>query len=48
MPRTTRAAARGFVDRVLNRDAGRMPLFDKPRDDEAFLEILAPEYRPVE
>jgi putative transposase len=41
MPRTARAAPGGFVFHVLNRGVGRMRLFDKPRDFEAFEEVLA-------
>lgn len=40
MPRTRRAAPGGYVYHVLNRGVGRMRLFTKPRDYEAFLEIL--------
>jgi len=40
MPRTRRAAPGGYVYHVLNRGAGRMRLFTKPRDYEAFLKIL--------
>ena len=41
MPRTARAAPGGFVFNVLNRGVGRMRLFDKPRDFQAFEEALA-------
>ena len=41
MPRTARAAPGGFVYHVLNRGVGRMRLFDKARDYEAFEETLA-------
>ncbi len=41
MPRIARAAPGGYVYHVLNRGVGRMRLFDKPRDYEAFEEILA-------
>src|SRR5512133_3734284 len=40
MPRTRRATPGGYVYHVLNRGVGRMRLFSKPRDYEAFLEIL--------
>jgi hypothetical protein len=40
MPRARRAAPGGYVYHVLNRGVGRMRLFEKPRDDEAFLKIL--------
>lgn len=40
MPRTRRAAPGGYVYHVLNRGVGRMRLFTKPRDYEAFQEIL--------
>lgn len=41
MPRTARAAPAGYVYHVLNRGVGRMRLFDKARDFEAFEETLA-------
>lgn len=41
MPRMARAALGGFAYHVLNRGVGRMRLFDKPRDFEAFEETLA-------
>ena len=41
MPRTKRAAPGGYVYHVLNRGVGRMRLFEKPRDYEAFEEILS-------
>ena len=40
MPRTNRAAPGGYVYHVLNRGVGRMRLFDKTRDYEAFEEVL--------
>ena len=40
MPRTARVAPRGMVFHVLNRGVGRMPLFTKERDYEAFEEII--------
>lgn len=40
MPRTSRAASGGFVYHVLNRGVGRMRLFERARDYEAFEEIL--------
>ena len=41
MPRGRRVAPGGYVYHVLNRGVGRRRLFDKPRDYEAFEEILA-------
>ncbi len=40
MSRTKRAARGGYVYHVLNRVVGRMRRFDRPRDYEAFEEIL--------
>jgi putative transposase len=41
MPRTARAAAGGLVYHVLNRGNGRMGIFRKPGDYQAFVELLA-------
>jgi len=41
MPRTARVTPGGMVFHVLNRGVGRMRLFNKDRDYEAFEEILA-------
>ncbi len=41
MPRTARAAPGGYVYHVLNRGVGRMRLFEKARDYEAFEEVVA-------
>ncbi len=41
MPRTARLTPGGMVFHVLNRDVGRMHLFRKDRDYEAFEEIIA-------
>jgi putative transposase len=41
MPRTARAAAGGIVYHVLNRGNGRMGVFRKPGDFQAFVELLA-------
>ncbi len=40
MPRTARVAPGGMVFHVLNRAVGRMRLFGKDRDFEAFEEII--------
>jgi len=40
MPRTARIAPGGMVFHVLNRGVGRMPLFGKDRDYEAFEEMI--------
>ena len=40
MPRTARAAAGGVVYHVLNRGNGRMGIFRKPGDYQAFLDLL--------
>jgi len=40
MPRTARAAAGGVVCHVLNRGNGRMGIFRKPGDYQAFLDLL--------
>jgi len=40
MPRTSRAAAGGVVYHVLNRGNGRLDIFKKPDDFQAFLQIL--------
>jgi putative transposase len=40
MPRTARVAPAGYVYHVLNRGVGRMQLFSKPADYQAFLDIL--------
>jgi len=41
MPRTARHAPAGYVFHVLNRGVGRMQLFSKPADYEAFERVLA-------
>lgn len=41
MPRRPRFAAGGLAYHVLNRRAGRLPLFEKPADYAAFEKILA-------
>jgi putative transposase len=41
MPRTARRAPAGYVYHVLNRGVGRMQLFSKPADYDAFESILA-------
>src|SRR5687768_5798346 len=41
MPRIARAAPGGYAYHVLNRGVGRMQLFSRPRDYEAFQKILA-------
>ena len=41
MPRTVRAGEAGMVYRVLNRGNGRMRLFPKGGDCEAFERVLA-------
>jgi len=40
MPRTSRAAVGGLVYHVLNRGNGRLPIFRKPGDFLAFLELM--------
>ncbi|MEX1027694.1 MAG: transposase, partial [Candidatus Paceibacterota bacterium] len=40
MPRSRRVAPGGYVYHVLNRGVGRCRLFYKPRDYEAFEEIV--------
>ena len=40
MPRTARAALGGLVYHVLNRGNGRMGIFRKPGDYQAFLQLL--------
>ena len=40
MPRTARVAPGGMVFHVLNRGVGRMRLFNKDRDYEAFEEVI--------
>jgi putative transposase len=40
MPRTARHAPPGFAYHVLNRGVGRMQLFSKPADYQAFVEIV--------
>ena len=40
MPRTARAADGGIVYHVLNRGNGRMGIFRKPGDYQAFMELL--------
>lgn len=40
MPRTSRSALGGIVYHVLNRGNGRMPIFRKPGDYQAFAQIL--------
>jgi len=41
MPRTARCQPAGMVFHVLNRGNGRMQLFDKPADYEAFERVMA-------
>ena len=41
MPRIARVESGGWVQHVLNRGNGRMPLFEKPGDYRAFLGLLA-------
>lgn len=41
MPRTARAIEGGMIYHVLNRGNGRMRIFHKPGDDEAFERVLA-------
>jgi putative transposase len=41
MPRTARAVEAGGYYHVLNRGNGRMDLFHKPEDFDAFVRILA-------
>src|SRR4051794_15467912 len=41
MPRTARAVEAGLIYHVLNRGNGRMTLFRKPQDFDAFERILA-------
>jgi len=50
MPRTARATEAGMVYHVLHRGNGRMRLFHKPGDYEAFEKVLAEgmERYPVE
>jgi len=50
MPRTARAVEAGTIYHVLNRGNGRMQLFHKPGDFEAFLKVLSEglERYPVE
>lgn len=40
MPRTSRAAVGGLVYHVLNRGNGRMKIFRKPGDYQAFIELI--------
>jgi putative transposase len=40
MPRIARVAAGGIVQHVLNRGNGRMKLFHKPQDYQAFVDLL--------
>jgi putative transposase len=40
MPRTARAAVGGLVYHVLNRGNGRMRIFRKPGDYQAFMQLL--------
>jgi hypothetical protein len=40
MPRIARVAAGGVVQHVLNPSNGRMKLFHKPRDYQAFVDLL--------
>jgi putative transposase len=44
MPRTARVAPGGFVYHVLNRSAGKMHLFRKPADYEAFQRVMVEAY----
>src|SRR5947209_9281344 len=50
MPRTARAAVGGVVYHVLNRGNGRMRIFRKPPDYQAFLKLMleAGEHADVE
>jgi putative transposase len=41
MPRRLRVASGGYAYHVLNRAVGRARIFRKPRDFEAFEEVLA-------
>ncbi len=41
MPRIARVGVGGMIQHVLNRVNGRMKLFDKPSDDEAFAHLQA-------
>jgi len=45
MPRRHRAATGGLAYHVLNRRAGRMPLFEKPSDYSAFERVLQEAYQ---
>ena len=40
MPRAKRTTPGGYVYHVLNRGVGRMTLFNKPDDYQAFLKVL--------
>jgi putative transposase len=40
MPRTSRAAVGGLVYHVLNRGNARLPIFRKPGDYLAFLQLI--------
>ncbi|MEO0966421.1 MAG: transposase [Planctomycetota bacterium] len=40
MPRAPRVTAKGYVYHVLNRGVGRMTLFRKDHDFEAFLKVM--------
>src|SRR6185503_14295500 len=45
MPRRHRAATGGLAYHVLNRRAGRLPLFEKPSDYSAFERVLQEAYQ---
>ena len=49
MPRTARVAPGGFVYHFLNRSVGRMPMFRKDADFEAFerVMVLAHQRQPI-
>ena len=40
MPRRKRVTPGGYVYRVLNRGVGRITIFNKPEDYQAFVDIL--------
>ena len=48
MPRRPRFSTGGLAYRVLNRRAGRLPLFEKPADYSAFEKILHEAYTRTE
>ena len=41
MPRAKRVTPGGYVYHVLNRGVGRMTIFNKPEDYQAFTKVLA-------